>query len=142
MNLREVLAKRRSVRRFQDIEFPDATVYELLELARTAPSAGNIKGYEVFITDKPVVSIKAPIYLVVCARPQAYAKRYGKRGMNLYALQDATIVGAYIQLIAVDMGLATCWVGAFREGIIKRMLGLSNDLRPIAVFPLGYELEE
>lgn len=138
VNLQKVLEERRSVRKFQDKEVPGRLVHWLIALAQTAPSAGGIRGYEMIVTKKPVAQYQAPVYLVVCARPEAYVKRYGDRGRNLYALQDATIVGAYIQLIAVDMGLATVWVGAFRESKIKKMLGLADGLRPIAIFPLGY----
>ena len=139
MNFRDVLKKRHSVRKYLDAEVPDETVLEIVALAHATPSAGGLRGYQVIVSKEPVVSIRAPVYLVICARPGAYAARYGRRGTDLYALQDATIIAAYIQLIAVDMGLATVWIGAFREGKVRRLLGLSDDLRPVAVLPLGYE---
>lgn len=141
MELRDVLAKRRSVRKFEDIPVPDEMVQEILVLARRAPSAGNLKGYQVIISREPVVSVRAPVYLIICARPDTYTARYGNRGRDLYAVQDATILASYIQLIAVDMGLATVWVGAFREGKVRRMLKLPDSSRPIVVLPLGYEKE-
>ena len=141
MNFREVLEKRRSVRRYKNDPVPDAVIREMIHLTRKAPSAGGIRGYEVFATDKPIVSIDAPVYLVVCARPEMYAERYGRRGRKLYSLQDATIIGSYLQLIAVDFGLATCWVGAFREGSVRKTFQLPDDWRPVTVLALGYEAE-
>jgi nitroreductase len=63
--------------------------------------------------------------------------RYGTRG-DMYAVQDATILAAYIQLVAVNYGLSTCWVGAFREYRIIKELVLEDNLKPIAVLPIGY----
>ena len=45
MELQEVIKLRRSVRLFKDIDIPDEVLYEMLEAARLAPSAGNSQGY-------------------------------------------------------------------------------------------------
>lgn len=143
MELTEVLERRHSVRKYTEQEVPEDVVREIVGLASTAPSAGAIRGYKVIGTKKPpITSVKAPWYLVVCCKPEAYAKRYGERGKTLYALQDATIVAAYIQLIAVDRGLATVWVGAFSERAVSALLELPENVRPIAVLPLGYEAKD
>lgn len=140
MNLKESIRKRRSVRKYQDKPVPDNIVKEIIELARRAPSAGGLRGYKVFVTNQKMTNqIDAPLYLVVCADPEKYAKGYGDRGRNLYSVQDATIFGAYIQLLAVDYGLATVWVGAFVEGRVRR--ALKTELRPIVILCLGYELQ-
>ena len=135
MNLEEVIKKRKSVRVFQKKEVPD--LEELIALARLSPSAGAIRGYKIIPTKEKITRIDAPLYLVICADPEAYA-RYGDRGRNLYAIQDATIFGAYLQLLLVDRGLASVWIGAFREEKIKRVLG--TELRPVAIIAVGYEL--
>jgi len=134
MELTDVIKKRKSIRVFQKKEVPDLT--EPIALAKTGPSAGGIRGFEVMVTKEKVVYLDAPMYLVICTNPEAYTKRYGDRGRNLYSIQDATICGAYLQLLLVEMGLASVWIGAFREGRVARTLG--TNLRPIAVIAVGY----
>ena len=139
MELREVIERRRSVRQYKPDPVPPELVEQIIQLARKAPSAGALRSYEIIVTDQQLTPYEAPVSLVVCALPEKSAERYGSRGRTLYAIQDATIVGAYIQLIAVDLGLSTVWVGAFREGRVKKALGLEDGLRPVAIIPLGYQ---
>ena len=113
---------------------------EIIALARTSPSAGAIRGYKAIITKEKIVRIDAPVYLVICANPEAYVSRYGERGKNLYSIQDATIFGAYVQLLLVDGGLASVWIGAFREDKIKNTLNIEKHLKPIAIIALGHSL--
>jgi len=139
MDLKEAIRARKSIRRYTDEPVPDELVAEILALAIKAPSAGAIRPYKVIVTERQLTRYQAPLNLIVCAYPERSAAKYGERGRNLYAIQDATLVGAYIQLLAVDAGLSTVWVGAFREGRVRRALGLEEDCKPIAVLPLGYK---
>jgi len=138
MNLEEVIKKRKSIRSFKRIDVPDEILEQIISLARLAPSAGAIRGYEVIITRERIMSIDAPVYLIICANPDVYAERYGDRGKDLYSIQDATIFGAYIQLLLVDRGLASVWIGAFREDKVKRVLNIKENLRPVAIIAVGY----
>jgi nitroreductase len=141
MTLVEVLKYRRSVRHFKSDSVPEESIKFILEVARTSPSAGGLHSYEVIVTQEKVGPYDAPIYIVVCAMPERAAARYGDRGRNLYAIQDATIFASYIQLLAVDMGLATVWVGAFREDKVKKMLNIADDWQPVVILPMGYECQ-
>jgi len=136
MELKDVIEKRRSIRVFQKTDVSNELLEELIVLARKSPSAGAIRGYEAIITREKIIHIDAPVYLVICANLEAYAKRYGDRGRDLYSVQDATIFGAYFQLLLVDRGLVSVWVGAFNEDKIKSALGIK--LRPIAIIAIGY----
>ncbi|OGZ31531.1 MAG: hypothetical protein A3H02_02370 [Candidatus Niyogibacteria bacterium RIFCSPLOWO2_12_FULL_41_13] len=140
MELTDVIKKRKSVRSFQKIDVPNEILEEIIALARTSPSAGAIRGYKAIITKEKIVRIDAPVYLVICANPEAYVSRYGERGKNLYSIQDATIFGAYVQLLLVDGGLASVWIGAFREDKIKNTLNIEKHLKPIAIIALGHSL--
>ena len=137
MNLRDAILKRRSVRHFQTTDVPDLA--EIIALARRAPSAGALRAYETILTKEKISRIDAPMYMVICANPQAYSVRYGERGRDLYSIQDATIFGAYFQLLLVDMGLSSVWIGAFREGRIKSVLKIAEHLKPVAIIAIGYE---
>lgn len=41
-------------------------------------------------------------------------------------------------LAATDLGLGTCWISAFNPGAAREILGLPDDVEPIAFTPLGY----
>ena len=65
---------------------------------------------------------------------------YGERG-EIYSHQQA---GAAIQnmlLTATSLGIDSCWVGAFDEDMIKRVLGIQEYARPQAIIPIGYAAE-
>jgi nitroreductase len=143
MNFFDVVKTRYSIRQFLDKDVPDILIEKVLELSKLAPSAGNLQAYKVVIvkdeeTKKRLHPIGAPVFLIICALPEVSAARYGDRGRNLYSIQDATIFASYIQLAAVDLGLATVWIGAFRENGVREILKLGTDLRPLAMILLGY----
>jgi nitroreductase len=79
--------------------------------------------------------------LVFCADPDRSSGRYGKRGRELYSIQDATIAGTFAMLAAVDLGLATVWVGDFDEKEVQQVLDVKS-IRPVAIFSLGYGAEQ
>ena len=142
VDFRKVIEKRYSTRQFQATSVPEAIVREIINLAKLAPSAGNLQSYKVVITKEKVTNIKAPLNLVICSDPETSAERYGDRGRNLYAVQDATIFAAYLQLAIVDAGLASVWVGAFNENKVRKILKIPQELKPVAVICLGYPIGE
>ncbi|MFC1622306.1 nitroreductase family protein [Patescibacteria group bacterium] len=137
MNLEEVINKRKSVRKFTNRDVSDELLEEIIVLARKAPSAGAIRGYSTTITREKITHVDAPVYIIIWCDKEKYSPRYGKRGKNLYAIQDATIFGAYIQLLLVEKGLDSVWVGGFREEKVKKMS--NTDLFPVAIIALGYK---
>jgi nitroreductase len=153
MEFEEVLKNRRSIRKFKAAEIPDKIIEQILELANLSPSAGNLQARKVVVVkDKKIKEAlsrkeddfvpRAAAVFVVCAAPKESEIAYGERGKNLYALQDATLFASYLQLAVTSLGLASCWVGAFDEERVKKILGLRADLRPIVIIPVGYAAEE
>ena len=142
MDFTKAVEKRYSMRQFQSTQVPEKIIREIIELAKLAPSAGNLQSYKVVISNKKITNIEAPLNLVICADLEKSAARYGKRGSSLYALQDATIFGAYLQLAIVNAELASVWIGAFREKRVKNLLKIPEKLKPIAIIPLGYPVGE
>jgi nitroreductase len=136
MNLEDVICIRHSVRSFLPKEVSDSLLEELIALAMKCPSAGAIRGYRAFITRKLGI-YGAPVCIIICVDQAAYGPRYGNRGRELYSIQDSAIFGAYLQLLLVDQGLSSCWVGAFKES--KVMDVLLTDLRPVAIIAIGYK---
>ena len=150
----EAIKKRRSVRAYAGERVSEEDVERLIEAARWAPSAGNGQPWE-FVVVKDVETKrklseaalnqtfieKAPVVIVVCADLNRSSRGYGSRGEHLYSLQDTAAATENILLAAQELGLATCWVGAFRENEVAKAVKAPRNLRPVAVVPVGYPAE-
>lgn len=150
MDLFEAIRKRHSVRSFLPDDVPQEQVETLLGCACAAPSAGNVQPWRFLVVRDPSLRrslaraalgqafvAEAPVVIVVCADLQAHARAYGRRGVELYAIQDTAAAVQNILLAATALGLGTCWVGAFHEEEVSRALGLPGHWRPLALVPVG-----
>ncbi|HLF26649.1 MAG TPA: nitroreductase family protein [Anaerolineae bacterium] len=155
MDFFEVVCTRRSIRAFAAGPIGREKLQRILETANTAPSAGNLQAYEVFVVTRRECLgalvraagnqdciAQAAAALVFCANPARSAPRYSQRGATLYCIQDATIACTFAQLAATALGLASVWVGAFDDGKVRQALGVGEDLWPVAILPIGYAAEE
>jgi nitroreductase len=126
----------------------------IVEAADLAPSAGNLQAYEIYAVTEPSARMRlasalpemeffndAPVSLVFCASPERSAPRYGDRGRNLYAVQDATIAATFAMLAVEDAGLGCVWVGAFDERTVADALDIPHSHIPVAILPIGYSAE-
>jgi nitroreductase len=154
MEFFEVVRARHSIRAFEPREIEQEKLDKILETANRAPSAGDLQAYEIYLVRDPEKKAglvraawgqsfiaEAPVVLVFCANPARSGVKYGERGRTLYALQDATIAAAHVQLAVTALGLGSVWVGAFSEPTASEVLGLPAGLRPIAIMPIGYPAE-
>lgn len=153
MNLKDALAGRRSVRRYADRPVGRELIAFLLEAAETAPSAGNLRAREYYVLLRPELKqalsaaafgqehvASAPVVIVVCADPARSGRRYGDRG-QLYSIQDAASATTCLLLAAFDLGLGSCWTGAFDESMVREILNLPRRLVPTAIVPIGWPNE-
>jgi len=151
MDFFEAIEKRRSIRAFKKKKIEEEKIQKLLEVASSAPTAGNLQAYQIFLVkdqDKKQKLVRvscdqefifqAPVVLIFCADPLRSGQTYGKRGETLYSIQDATISCAYVHLACFAMGLGSVFVGAFDEEEVKRIIGIPPNLRPIIILPVGY----
>lgn len=143
----ELTHARVSVRDFEVREVPVALLDAALLASSPAPSAGNLHGYRLFVCHDSNTRAaigeaagqgfvaRAPIVLVAAADAPRSASKYGRRGADLYSLQDATIFLAHTQLALTAVGLSSCWVGAFNERMVASTLGIreAQHLRPVAL---------
>lgn len=154
MDVLEAIKERRSIRAYTDEEVSERDVERLIEAARWAPSAGNIQPWA-FVVVKDVETKRklssaalnqtliqeAPVVIVVCADLIRSSSGYGSRGVHLYSIQDTAAATENILLAAQELGLATCWVGAFRENEVAKAVKAPRNLRPVAMVAVGYPAE-
>jgi len=154
MAILKIIKERRSIRKFQKKEIPGEIIDKLIEALIWAPSAGNLqsrKFYFVFnqeIKEKLVEAAfdqdfisDAPLVIVGCT-DEKISLRYGERGKNLYSICDIALSIQNLMLLAHSEGLGSVWVGTFDEKEVAKILNLPENLRPIAIIPVGYPAEK
>lgn len=150
MELADAIELRRSVRSYRPDDVPEGMVRSILHAGHMAPSAGNLQARDFIIirdieTRKKLSDaalnqrfiVEAPVCIVVCANMDRSRKKYRAKG-ELYAIQDASIAAMNMMLQAFDLGLGTCWVGAFDDRRVIEMFKLPMGVFPIALLPIGY----
>ena len=147
-DLFQVMAKRRSTRKFAKSKIEDWKVDKILAAADTAPTAGNFQGFQVFYvknakTKEALVEasnnqpyVNAPVVLVFCMEPSRVKMKFPPEILEKFSLQDATLAAAYSQLAASGLGLSSIWIGMIDEEKIKSILG--TDLKPSSILCIGY----
>jgi len=148
----EFVKNRRSIRKFLSKEVENEKIEKILKIMKEAPSAGNLQAYKVIIVKNEKIKKEickacfhqkfieeAPLVFVFFAKPKISSIYYGKRG-TFYSILDATIAATYAMLAIHCLDLSTCWVSAFNDEELIKIL--KEDGIPIAVFPIGYPAEK
>lgn len=151
MEFNDLLQGRRSVRKYLPIPVEFEKIMSILDSMKFIPSAGNLQDWKfIVVVDKEKRQIisdtsleqdwvaQAPVHIVVVADVDRNRTFYGIRGERLFTIQDSAVAAAYIELIAQDLGLGSCWVGGFDEARLKELLQIPGDYRPQVLITLGY----
>ena len=147
MEFQELIAQRYSVRAYKPDDVPSNMIDKILEAARLAPTAANRQSFKLFVIKTAGFKdelkniyhqewfTQAPYVIGICGIPEGNWIR--KDGKN-YADVDSAIVMDHVILAATNMGLGTCWIGAFDPNAARKFLDLSQEMEPIAFTPIGY----
>ena len=152
MILVDIIKKRRSIRSFQDKNVSDEDLYTLLEAAMLAPSAGNEQPWHFIIIDDQEIINKIPNIhpyskmitqvnkaILVCAD-------LNQTKYEGFWIQDCAAATQNILLKAVDLDLATVWLGIYpdeeRVAKFKNLFKLPADIIPFSLIPVGYPANE
>lgn len=146
MNIYETIKTRRSVRAYKDGKIDDVVLNRILEAARLAPSAHNNQEYK-FVVVKDAAKRKA---LAKAALDQKFVgeapmviagvalnpNHIMTCGVPAYVV-DLAIAFDHITLTAVEEGLGTCWIGAFYQNEVKKILNIPEKYKVVVLLPLG-----
>ena len=148
MEFLDVIKKRYSVRGYLDKEVEKEKIEYVLNAATIAPTGVNAQPFKVFVIDakkyKQELSeiyaakwfVEAPyVIAVVALRDKAWTRPWD--GKNIADI-DATIVMDHIILAATDVGLGTCYIGAFKKNKAYEFLNLDENEEAVLFTPLGY----
>jgi nitroreductase len=150
MEFNNVIEKRASVRTFSYKKPGTEEIIELIEAANLSPTPGNLPILKyIVIEDKEKISTiaqacqqkfiaEAPIVIIICSNKKDCEMMYDTRA-DKYIKQHTGAAIENLLLKATDIGLASCWVGAFVESTIKDMLAIPDNIEIEAILPVGYD---
>jgi nitroreductase len=149
----EVIRTRRSVRSFRKDLIPEEVLNRVLEAARVAPSGSNLQPWKFILVKNDTLKQKmipacnnqnfvadAPLIVVACG--QKLPINMGGYMGEMSMLVDVSIAFTHLILAARAEGLGTCWIGAFKNDEIKKLLEIPDEYEVVAVTPLGYPSED
>ncbi len=157
MSVKNIIAQRRSIRRYQNKPVEREKILACLEAARLAPSADNVQPWRFLVIDDPELKEKfakeifsgiysvskfaarAPVLIVILARLDIIANRIGKQIQNIhFYLIDTGIAGEHIVLQAEELGLGTCWIGWFNSRKARKVLNIPRKYKIVSLISMGY----
>jgi nitroreductase len=139
------MQERYSVRGYKSDPVEEDKLQQVLEAARRAPTAANRQRFQLIVIhtegreeelrriyDKDWF-VQPPLVICACRYPMEPG-----RPRKDYTDVDAGIVVDHLILAAAELGLGTCWVGAFDPAATREILGLPDEVEPVVFTPLGY----
>jgi nitroreductase len=147
MDFTEVMFSRRSVRGYKSQPIPPEVLENVLDSLRVSPSAANLQPRSFIVIQDEATKLKlreaydrewmsqAPVLIAACVEPAKAWKRAD--GFNAADL-DIAIALDHLTLAAANEGLGTCWICNFDEPKAKAILGVPDDIRLVALMPMGY----
>lgn len=146
MDVTTAITKRRSIRKYADTRLSDEIIDKILWAGQQYPSAGKKRPLKIIaVTEEEPKQIlaraagqefvgKAPVVFVILADYQKTCSKYGRRG-DRYVCMEAGHAAQNMLLLATELGLAACPVGAFSDTRVAQLLG--TDDSPLYLIPAG-----
>jgi nitroreductase len=139
MQVQEAIQKRLSIRRYADASIPAEHMDILFKALQLAPSANNSQNWEFVFAEDPELKQR----LVPACLNQGFIKdcSYFIAGVadpaHKWHMVDITIALTQFTLQAVELGYGTCWIGAFDEAGVKRVLNIPGDKKVVICMTFG-----
>ena len=155
MQLKELLLKNRSYRRFHGSEkISRETLTGLVELARLSPSGANLQPLKFFLSNTAETNARIFECLAWAGyikdwegpqpgeRPSAYIIILGDKNIKDPVKHDQGIAAQSILLGAVEQGLGGCIIGSVKREILREKLEIPTHLEILLVLALGRPKEK
>ncbi len=152
MSILKAIKERRSVRSYRQDPVPQDVLLRVLEAVRQSPSGKNLQPWKFILVRNPSLKqriaeasngqffmAEAPLIVVACGYPDKCYSRMGNY-MKSWPV-DVAVAMEHLILQAQEEGLGTCWIGAFEEKDVKSILNIPDDVRVLALTPLGFPAE-
>ncbi len=150
MDVFEAIESRRSIRKYLTKEVEQDKIDKIIESARIAPSAANRQEWKFVVVKDQLIRDKlvdacmgqkfvaqAPVLIAACSTE---SEKIMPCGQYAYSV-DLSIALSFMILEATELGLGTCWLGAFKEDDVKSILNIPEEVRLVGLTTLGYSDE-
>ena len=139
MDVFEAIKNRRSIRKYKHEQIPKEKIDILIEAGRLAPTAANKQRFKLIIVDNEETKTR----LGVACNNQTFV------GTASHVIAgtvdpdwkwnqvDLAIVFEHIVLEAFELGFGTCWIGAFNENEVKKILNIPENIKVVALLAIG-----
>ncbi len=151
MNVIDAINKRQSIRDYKETPVPEDKLRRVLEAARMAPSGGNRQEMKFVVVKNPETRAKlaeasggqrhvgqAPVLIAAVA---TVADRIMLCGVPAYPV-DVAIAVDHMTLAATEEGLGACWIGAFRQDMVRKALKIPESCMVVSLLTLGLPAAE
>ena len=150
MDFLELAEKRYSVRAYLPNKVEQNLIDDILKSAQLAPTAKNNQPHKIYVlqSDDAINKIKevtnctygAPLVFLICqdtneSWKSPYDDNYSSGEM------DASIVCTHMMFAAWELGIGSCWVGVFDDKEVSATFELPENIKPVALLPIGYPAE-
>jgi len=135
------------VRSYQDRAVEEDKLNQVLEAGHLAPSASNRQEWKFVVVRDPGLRrqlaraahgqsfvAEAPVVIVACATETQHVMPCGHPSY----LVDVAIAIDHMTLAARQLGLGSCWIGAFDQQEVKKILGIPAPVAVVELLPIGY----
>lgn len=153
MDLDKAIKSRFSCKHFKT-KTPDwKKIIHAVDAASKSPLAGNIPALKfIVVNDEEKIRElgnastqsfvgKAKYIVVVCSDDKKLVRSYEQRGKR-YSRQQAGAAIENFLLKITDLGLGSCWIGAFVDEQVKRVLHIPEEIEVEALLPVGYPMKK
>ena len=137
---------RRSIRSYLSTPIEEEKLQAVLEAGWKAPSAKNRQMWHFYVVSEPEIKKEitrlsrnqkmieeAPVCIIACATDD-----YMMSCKIPAYIVDTSIALSFMLLEAVHQGLSTCWIGAFEQDEVKKLLNIPENETIVGLTPLGY----
>ena len=142
----ELATERFSVRGFSGRPVEDSKIEKILQAAKVAPTAVNYQPQKLYVIRsaeamsmltalRPMFG--APLAVIVCYDENISWKN-SRDGAHDSGEVDAAIVTTHMMLEAWELGVGSCWIGAFSPAEVSEKFGIPASEHPVAILLLGY----
>ena len=155
MELKEVLRRRRSIRKYEPQPVPAEVIDRLLAATLTAPSARNTRSTHLLVIDRPeligrMAEMRDYGSAFLKSAPLAILVLGDTTACDLWQV-NAAISATLLQLACTDEGLGSCWVhvagrprrkeapdGEQAADYLRSFLPIPDHLEPLCAVAIGY----
>ncbi len=150
MEFKEVVKNRYSCKKYSERQIDRATLNNILEAGRLAPTAKNLQEQHIYVIESEEALAKVD-KATPCryGAPTVLAVAFDKNNVFTYpgekrdsGIEDASIVATHLMLAAYNEGVDSCWLNFFDPDKLAKDLDLPENEEILMLLDLGYAAED